>query len=91
VIKVDGNLASNDGETAVNWALAGHGILMRAEWDISHHLDAGRLVQVLPEYQTPDADIYLVYPYAHQLSARVGAFADFAVEYFAPGNLKRGA
>ncbi|TLD45809.1 MAG: HTH-type transcriptional regulator DmlR [Accumulibacter sp.] len=56
-VKTRGNLATNDGEIAVGWALDGHGILIRAEWDIECHLDSGRLVQVLPQYQTPDADI----------------------------------
>lgn len=76
-IKTRGNLATNDGEIAVNWALDGHGILMRAEWDIERHLRNGRLVQVLPQYFTPDADIYAVYPQRHQLAARVRAFVDF--------------
>lgn len=76
-VKTRGNLATNDGEIAVNWALDGHGILMRAEWDIERHLRNGRLVQVLPHYFTPDADIYAVYPQRHQLAARVRAFVDF--------------
>ena len=76
-VKMRGNLTTNDGEIAVNWALDGHGILMRAEWDIERYLRNGRLVQVLPQYQTPDADIYAVYPQRHQLAARVRAFVDF--------------
>lgn len=76
-IKTRGNLTTNDGEIAVSWALDGHGILMRAEWDIQRYLASGRLVQVLPQYFTPDADIYAVYPQRHQLAARVRAFVDF--------------
>jgi DNA-binding transcriptional LysR family regulator len=68
-VRVRGNLTTNDGEIAVNWALDGHGILMRAEWDIERYLQSGRLVQVLPSYKTPDADIYAVYPQRHQLGA----------------------
>jgi LysR family transcriptional regulator, transcriptional activator for dmlA len=81
-IKTRGNLTTNDGEIAVNWALDGHGILMRAEWDIERHLRNGRLVQVLPQYYTPDADIHAVYPQRHQLAARVRAFVDFVVLSF---------
>ena len=76
-IKTRGNLATNDGEIAVNWALDGHGILMRAEWDIERYLKNGRLVQVLPQYATPDADIHAVYPQRHQMASRVRAFVDF--------------
>jgi len=82
-VKVRGNLTTNDGEIAVNWALEGHGILMRAEWDIDRHLRSGRLVHVLPQYHTPDADIHAVYPQHHQLAARVRAFVDFVALSFA--------
>ena len=81
-IKTRGNLTTNDGEIAVNWALDGHGILMRAEWDIARFLANGRLVQVLPQHTTPDADIYAVYPQRHQLAVRVRAFVDFVALAF---------
>ena len=76
-VKTRGNLATNDGEIAVNWALDGHGILMRAEWDIEKHLKSGRLVQVLPQCHTPDADIHAVYPQRHQNAGRVRVFVEF--------------
>lgn len=79
-VKTRGNLATNDGEIAVHWALEGHGILMRAEWDIQRHLKSGRLVQVLPQYHTPDADLHAVYPQRHALAARVRAFVDFVAQ-----------
>jgi DNA-binding transcriptional LysR family regulator len=81
-IKTRGNLTTNDGEIAVNWALDGHGILMRAEWDIERFLANGRLVQVLPQYSTPDANIYAVYPQRHQLAVRVRAFVDLVALSF---------
>lgn len=77
IVHIGGNLATNDGETAVKWALDGHGILMRAEWDINEFLANGRLVVVLPDYQTRSADIYAVYARHLQASARVRAFVDF--------------
>ena len=55
---------------------------MRAEWDIARYLRSGRLVQVLPQYHTPDADIHAVYPQRHQLSARVRTFVDFLSKSF---------
>ncbi len=73
-IKTRGTLTTNDGEIAVQWALDGHGVLMRAQWDIAHHLLSGRLVEVLATYRTPDADIYAVMPQRLQHTARVRAF-----------------
>ncbi|MCS6995649.1 MAG: LysR family transcriptional regulator [Casimicrobiaceae bacterium] len=76
-VKIRGNLTTNDGEVAVNWALDGHGIVLRAEWDVTRYLRSGRLVQVLAGYSTPDADIYAVYPQRHKSSTRVRALVDF--------------
>lgn len=81
-IKTRGHLTTNDGEVAVNWALDGHGILMRAEWDIARHLRSGRLVLVLPQWETPEADLYAVYPQRLQLSTRVRSFVDFVAQAF---------
>ncbi len=83
-IKTRGNLTTNDGSIAVQWALDGHGILLRAEWDVREHLAQGQLVQVLPQFYTPDADIYAVYPAQHKSAARVRAFVDFVAEAFGP-------
>ncbi|WP_048441614.1 LysR substrate-binding domain-containing protein [Caenimonas sp. SL110] len=76
-IKARGTMATNDGEIAVSWALDGHGIVLRAEWDIERYLRNGRLVQLLPQYNAPNADLYAVYPQRHQGTARVRAFVDF--------------
>jgi DNA-binding transcriptional LysR family regulator len=76
-LRVNSNLTTNDGEIAVKWALDGHGILMRAEWDIKEYIADGRLVQVLQDCRTPGADIYAVYAQRHQLSTRVHALVDF--------------
>ncbi|MBB6592839.1 LysR family transcriptional regulator [Ralstonia solanacearum] len=81
-VHVRGNLTTNDGEIAVNWALEGHGIVMRAEWDIERYLNSGRLVQVLPHYATPEADIYAVYHQRHQLSSRIRLFVDYLAGRF---------
>lgn len=78
-IKVRGNLSANDGESVLTWAMRGHGIAVRAEWDVHEHLAQGRLVQVLPDYQLPNADIYAVYPYADHLPTRIRRFIDHLV------------
>jgi LysR family transcriptional activator of dmlA len=81
-IKTRGNLTTNDGSIAVQWALDGHGILMRAEWDIRTYLAKGTLVQLLPQFHTPDADIYAVYPVQHKSAARVKVFVEFLMDAF---------
>jgi LysR family transcriptional regulator, transcriptional activator for dmlA len=81
-VKIRGNLTTNDGEIAVNWALEGQGILMRAEWDVARYLKTGRLVQLLQNFKTPDADIYAVYAQRHKSSVRVKTLIDFVSASF---------
>ena len=76
-IKIRGNLTTNDGEIAVNWALDNQGILLRAEWDVARYIRSGRLVHILENYHTPDADIYAVYSQRHKASASVSALIEF--------------
>ena len=84
-VKVHGPLSSNDGEIAVQWALAGHGIVLRAEWDVARYLKSGRLREVLPNWQTPPADIYAVYPVQVQGAARVKAFVEYLAQHLGKG------
>lgn len=81
-IKVRGNLSTNDGEVALNWALEGHGILMRADWNLASHLSSGRLVELLGDYETPPADIYAVYLERLNLSAKVSFFIEHLRQFF---------
>jgi len=87
-VKVRGPLSTNDGEMAVAWALAGHGIVMRSEWDVARYLRSGRLRQVLEQWQTPPADIYAFYPQRHQTAARVRVFVDFLEAHFAKSSTR---
>jgi DNA-binding transcriptional LysR family regulator len=81
-VKVRGPLSSNDGDCTLSWALKGHGILMRSEWDAAPYLRSGRLQPVLEDWTLPPADIYLVYPNKANLSAKTRAFADFMLDAF---------
>jgi LysR family transcriptional activator of dmlA len=82
-VKVRGPLSSNDGETALIWALDGHGILMRSEWDVQSHLRSGALKLVLPDWSLPSADVYAVCGERMNLSAKVSALIDFLAQWFA--------
>lgn len=81
-VKVRGSLSSNDGEAALAWVLNGHGLMLRAEWDVARYLRSGRLQTVLDDYATPPADIHAVYAQRHQGSPKVRAFVGFLAERF---------
>lgn len=82
-VKVRGRLATNHGEIAVDWALAGHGIILRSEWDIAGELESGRLQGILAPWTGVSADIHAIYPARHHLSAKVRVFIDFLTDRFA--------
>jgi LysR family transcriptional regulator, transcriptional activator for dmlA len=82
VMKVHGVLASNDGDVVLGWALDGHGILIRSEWDLAKYLESGRLRVVLQEFNLPSADLFVYYMNRRNQTARTRAFIDFLVERF---------
>ncbi|MDB5852291.1 MAG: bacterial regulatory helix-turn-helix, lysR family protein [Herminiimonas sp.] len=86
-VKVRGTLSSNDGDVVLGWALDGHGILLRSEWDLAKYLESGRLRVVLPDHVSPPADLYVFYPSRQQLSAKVRVFIDFLIENFGVGEV----
>ncbi|PIG08114.1 LysR substrate-binding domain-containing protein [Comamonas sp. 26] len=80
-VKVTGPLSTNHGEMAVQWARDGHGIVLRSLWDVAADLQAGRLVQLLPEWRQV-ANIWAVYPTRLERSAKVRVCVEFLQEYF---------
>jgi len=81
-IKVKGALSSNDGDIVLRWALDGHGILIRSEWDLAKYVQSGRLNLVMPNTVLPSADLFVYYPRQKNQTARARAFIDFLVSRF---------
>lgn len=84
-VKVRGTLSSNDGTTAMTWALDGHGILMRSAWDSMPFVRSGQLEVLLADYALPPADIYALYLPRRHLPAKISAFVEFLVAQCAAG------
>ncbi len=82
-VRIGGPLSTNHGEVAMDWAVRGHGILLRSQWDVAPYIRSGDLVQVLPDWSGVAADIYAVYLQRHLLSAKVRVFLDFLADHFA--------
>jgi DNA-binding transcriptional LysR family regulator len=81
VVKVHGALSSNDGDIVLGWALDGHGILVRSDWDLARYVESGRLQIVLPQYRLPSADLFVYYLNRRNQPARVRTFIDFLAEH----------
>jgi len=81
LVKVHGAMSSNDGEATLRWAVDGHGILVRSEWDVQPYLDTKALARVLADWSLPTADIYAIYPERLNLSAKVRVFVEFLEQH----------
>lgn len=75
-VKVDGALSANNGEIVHQWALDGHGIILRSLWDVDSSLAQGALVRILPDYQQ-EADIWAVTTSRLSNSAKVRVCVQF--------------
>ena len=84
-VKVRGNLSSNDGGVVLLWALDGHGVLLRSEWDAGAHVERGELEVLLDDYALPPADLYAVHLPKDNLAAKVRVFVDFLAGHFRDG------
>ncbi|SPA55532.1 LysR family transcriptional regulator [Cupriavidus taiwanensis] len=81
-VRVRGRIEANTGELLSDAALAGFGIALHSAWHVCAALQAGRLVQVLPDYPVADTGIYAVMPQRRLVPPRVRAFVDFLAERF---------
>lgn len=75
-VRIEPVLATNDGEVAREWAVAGLGVVVRSEWSVAEDLASGRLVRLLPEAPPPSADVMALVASRAGRSARVTAFIE---------------
>jgi DNA-binding transcriptional LysR family regulator len=74
-------LATNNGEVMARLAENGQGVALLPLFIVEDALKAGRLVQVLSDWQMPQLWLTLYYPPYERLSARIAAFSNFFEDY----------
>jgi DNA-binding transcriptional LysR family regulator len=74
----------NDGETVRAWAVAGHGIALRSEWDVAALVRAGKLVRLLPGYSLPSAPVVALMRDNLRVPTLMSTFAKFLQQQFKP-------
>jgi DNA-binding transcriptional LysR family regulator len=82
LVRVTGPVHANNGGFLAAMARAGTAIVLEPDFQIGPDLRAGTLVRVLPRFEGPRGNIYVVYPSRRHLSAKVRAFADFLAARF---------
>jgi DNA-binding transcriptional LysR family regulator len=82
-VTVKGPLEVNSAAAARDAALCDLGFLRTPLFFVSEDIKSGRLVTLLEDYEEPMRGIHAVYPHRRHLSAKVRAFVDFLVEWYA--------
>lgn len=77
---VEGRYEADDGDVLLEWALEGHGIVMKPLFEVADHIKAGRLVPVA--VQTPPETIQMGCLFSHrkQQDPKTRLFMDFMIE-----------
>ncbi len=79
-IAVAPRCAVPDPGIAIDMALEGLGVASAPDLYCAAHLASGRLIRLLPDHHLGVRPIHAVYPSRRQLTPKVRAFVDFAIE-----------
>ena len=67
----------NSAEAYIACCLAGLGLIQIPAYDVRHHIEAGELVEVMPNHRAETMPMTLLYPHRQHLSRRLQVFADW--------------
>ena len=83
-VRVRPCMSTNDGQTLVDWAVAGLGVALRSEWDIAPRVATGELMRLLTRWRLPPADAVALVPARRAGSTRALAFVRHLQDRFRP-------
>ncbi|WP_157019589.1 LysR family transcriptional regulator [Mesorhizobium xinjiangense] len=72
-----GRVTVNSAEAYIACCLAGLGLIQIPAYDVRAHLEAGELVEVMPDHRAEPMPMTLLYPHRQHLSRRLQVFADW--------------
>lgn len=78
-MEVSGRYDADGTDVLLDWALSGHGIAMRPRFEVEEHLEAGRLVELLPQTPPVGAVFGCLYPHRKLQDPKIKRFMDFMV------------
>lgn len=80
-VGVSGRFCANTAQSQLKAAMAGLGICLLPEPILRSSLNAGHLVQLLPDYSQQNSDLSIVYPSRKQIPLAVSVFVTQAVAH----------
>lgn len=84
-ITIEPRVAVNDALTITRLVLNGAGVGIISSYLCASEIEAGRLVQLMPEWTAPTIEVHLIFPSKRELAPAVRAFVDFIKEANPPG------
>ncbi|QPA26172.1 LysR family transcriptional regulator [Brucella anthropi] len=72
-----GRVTVNSAEAYIACCLAGLGVIQIPAYDVRSHLDAGELVELMPDYRAEPMPMTLLYSHKQHLSRRLHVFAEW--------------
>ncbi|MBN9537955.1 MAG: LysR family transcriptional regulator [Alphaproteobacteria bacterium] len=75
---ITARLTVNNAEAYIACCLAGLGLIQIPLYDVRQHLDAGELVEVMPDLRAAPMPVHILYPHRRHLSRRLQVFVDWA-------------
>lgn len=79
-VPVNGDAPVNETGLYIKMCLEGFGLAQLAGRIVSEHLQEGRLIEVLADWQPPPVPVTLLYPHQRFLSPAVRTFADWIAD-----------
>jgi DNA-binding transcriptional LysR family regulator len=73
-IQPAGRLRSNDWRALLHAAVSGYGVTLGPEDVLSEEIDAGRLIQVLPDYEGPSRPMHMLTPAGLRQTVKIRSF-----------------
>jgi LysR family transcriptional regulator for bpeEF and oprC len=83
-IRPEGRLSFNSSDALIQAACRSAGLIYVIDVLARSDLESGRLVQILPDWETAARSFYVVYPKSRFVSPKVRALIDFLLETLSP-------
>lgn len=76
-VAMQGRVTVDSAEAYIACCLAGLGLIQIPAYDVQQHLQAGTLMEVMPDFRPAPMPMTMLYPHRRHLSRRVQVFADW--------------
>lgn len=76
-LRMRGRVTVNSAEAYIACCLAGLGLIQIPAYDVRTHLEAGELIEIMPEHRAAAMPMTLLYPHRQHLARRLQVFADW--------------